>query len=246
MFAEIRDRKAGLMDEFRRHMRIEGSAMRMLNAQGQILMDDSGEDEPEEALRPEIDRLVLRDMLLDSLEPSTIQWGRTLLRAEPVEHGKFDLHFSDGGVEKGYDIVIGADGAWSKIRPLLTDVKPSYSGITCLEARISKAGERYPELARRVGSGSCFQFGDKKALMAQKNGDDSIRTYAMLRVPESWNQTCGIDWTQGRAAIDEFVAKEFGSWDREGKQLVLKSDESLVIRPLYMLPVGISWVSKAG
>ena len=239
--------QAGLSHEFKRRMRIEGTAMRILDKHGQVLMDDTGEDGgSQDASRPEIDRVVLRDMLLDSLEPSTIQWGRPLLRAEPVKDNKFDLHFADGEVERGYDIVVGADGAWSRMRPLLTDIKPSYSGIMCLEARIGNAGKRYPELARRVGSGSCFQLGNEKALIAQKNGDGSIRTYAMLRVPKSWNQTCGIDWTQGRSATEEFVAKEFGSWDQEGKRLVLESDEDLVMRPLYMLPVGISWVSKAG
>jgi 2-polyprenyl-6-methoxyphenol hydroxylase-like FAD-dependent oxidoreductase len=238
--------QAGLMDEFRCHMRLEGTAMRFMDAQGQVLADHDGEDEPEEASRPEIDRAVLRDMLLDSLKPSTIQWGRTLLRAEPVEENKLDLHFSDGGVERAYDIVVGADGAWSKIRPLLTDANPSYSGIMCVEAHIKNAGERYPELAKRVGNGSCFQFGYKKALIAQRNGDGSIRTYAMLRVPEDWEQTCGTDWTQGLSAREEFVAKEFGSWDQKGKELILQSDAGLVLRPLYQLPVGTNWTSRVG
>jgi 2-polyprenyl-6-methoxyphenol hydroxylase-like FAD-dependent oxidoreductase len=221
-------------------------AMRILDAHGQVLMDDCGDDVPQEAGRPEIDRVVLRDMLLDSLDPSTIQWGRTFLRAEPVEDNKFDLYFSDGTVEKGYDIVVGADGAWSKVRLLLTDIMPSYSGITCLEARIRNAEDRYPELARNVGNGSCFRFGEKKALMAQKNGDGSIRTYAMLSVPENWIQTCGIDWTRGRSATEQFITKEFGGWDQTGKELMLQSDESLVIRPLYMLPVGMMWTSRPG
>jgi hypothetical protein len=66
-------------------------AMRILDTHGQVLMDDCGGDVPQEAGRPEIDRAVLRDMLLDSLDPSTIQWGRTFLRAEPVEDNLISL-----------------------------------------------------------------------------------------------------------------------------------------------------------
>ncbi|KAF8993846.1 hypothetical protein BDQ17DRAFT_1431436 [Cyathus striatus] len=229
-------RAAGLMGEFRAKMRVEGAQMRILDSRGKVLMDDSehgpedsqGGPPPEED-RPEIDRLVLREILLNSISPSTIKWGFKLT------------------VESGYDLIIGADGAWSKVRPLVTDALPQYSGITCIEARQYDVDQKHPTLAKLVGNGSCFQFGDRtgRALMAQRNGDDSIRTYAMLRVPETWVSTCGINW-EDDGAKEALIAKEYSEWAQELKNLVLQSDEPLIRRPLYMLPVGFKWESKLG
>jgi 2-polyprenyl-6-methoxyphenol hydroxylase-like FAD-dependent oxidoreductase len=67
---------AGLLDEFFARSRPEGQDGRMLDRDGTILADMVAA--PDEREKPEIDRGVLRRMLLDSLEPGTIEWGRTL------------------------------------------------------------------------------------------------------------------------------------------------------------------------
>ncbi|TFK32747.1 hypothetical protein BDQ12DRAFT_692037 [Crucibulum laeve] len=236
-------REAGLIEQFTKHMRIEGAAMRIVNTSGKITMDEGGEAEmsphPMET-RPEIDRIVLRDILLDSVDASTVHWNHKVARIEPVSGNKFDIHFSDS-VAKGFDIVVGADGTWSRVRPLLMNTQPFYSGIMGLEAHLSSVDEREPDLGKRVGNGSCFQLGDKKALMSQRNGDGSIRTYAMLRVTEEWIKSCGIDWNDGQSAKKLLIEKEFSDWDETGKDLIQKSDSDLAVRPLYMLPIGTKW-----
>ncbi|MCZ9347516.1 FAD-dependent monooxygenase, partial [Streptomyces sp. TRM76130] len=45
---------------------------------------------------PEIDRGRLRRLLLDSLRPGTVHWGRALDRVGGPEDGPRRLHFSDG------------------------------------------------------------------------------------------------------------------------------------------------------
>src|ERR1700753_4108868 len=68
--------------------------------------------------RPEIDRYQLRQILLNSLQPGTVKW-KCRLRKVDEERGMINLHF-DHGIETGFDLVVGADGAWSKVRPLVS------------------------------------------------------------------------------------------------------------------------------
>src|ERR1700760_4488159 len=100
-----------------------------LHAQGgqHVLREAGLFEEFQKIARPEGDRLQLRQMLLDSIPPETVVWGKKLVSVEKssTETETYDLHFTTG-TEKGFDIVIGADGAWSKVRNLLTQVKPFY------------------------------------------------------------------------------------------------------------------------
>jgi FAD binding domain len=198
--------------------------------------------------RPEIDRVVLRGMLLDSLAEGTVQWGRRLLKVvEDNGTCTYELHFGDGSVENGFDLVVGADGAWSKVRPLVTDTVPFYSGIQGLDVRVTDVDRRFPELSERVGNGMCLTLGENKAILAQRNGDGCIRVYAFLRATETWQQECGVDWTDMESAKKEVIEKCFGDWDGLAKDLVLKSDpDSACVRQMYMLPVGVRWFGKAG
>ena len=67
--------------------------------------------------RPEIDRVVLRDMLIDSLEEGIVKWGKQVLGVTEDERtkGKFNISFADGSMEQDIDLLVGADGAWSKV-----------------------------------------------------------------------------------------------------------------------------------
>lgn len=136
---------AGLSEEFAALARPEGQAHRLLDPQGAVLMEQV--PAPGENAAPEVDRAQLRHLLARSLEPGTIRWGRRLAR---VDGGS--LVFDGGGVE-GADLVIGADGAWSRVRAALTDVVPSYTGVTFVEALFTDVTARHPEIAALVGDG---------------------------------------------------------------------------------------------
>jgi 2-polyprenyl-6-methoxyphenol hydroxylase-like FAD-dependent oxidoreductase len=175
--------EAQLIDEFRKIARAEGEDLRIADKTGHLHWEeiDSGDHG-----RPEIDRIQLRDILLDSISANTVMWGckvRSITRLEG-ENGKHEVHIettSEGFRTEIFDLVVGADGAWSKVRPLLTDIKPQYSSISCLDMHIHSVDTEFPHIAKLVGQGSYIAVSDSKGLMAQRNGDGSIRTYVMLQ-----------------------------------------------------------------
>jgi 2-polyprenyl-6-methoxyphenol hydroxylase-like FAD-dependent oxidoreductase len=191
--------EVGLIEEFKKKARPEGEALKIISPAGDVLWDENGDRTAEFADRPEIDRVVLRDLLLNSLEPDRIRWGKKLQRVEPGKKNTHDLHFEDG-IETGLDLVIGADGAWPKVRPLLTDIAPFYSGVTAIELWALDVEARNPWLSDYVGAGNCFMFDEGRALISQRNGNGSIRSYACVRQEEAWVKNCGIDWEKPDAA----------------------------------------------
>ncbi|XXH01431.1 hypothetical protein Hte_007791 [Hypoxylon texense] len=255
-------KEAGLYERFLEHARPEGDVLRILRSDGKVLLDEGegrgGEVEEikfkdgEIEGRPEIDRTKLRDILLESLEPDTIQWGHRLARVQSLSDqpsAPYTLEFASGGSSNSFDIVVGADGAWSRVRPLLTSAQPVYSGIGGIEVRITDIDARAPDLARRVGNGTCSSYGDNRALMSQRNGDGSVRTYAFVRTDAGWLEQSGIDFKgDARDALRRFVEVYFGDWEDEAaKAMVLKADlDAVVVRNIWMLPVGTRWAHRNG
>ena len=138
--------EAGLLEAFRARTHVGGEAVRVLDKNARVHIDHK--EPPGGRGRPEIDRKALRQLLIDSLEPGTIAWGHKVVAARPAE-----LEFADGS-KVSADLVVGADGAWSKIRPLLTPAKPAYTGITIVEIRLSDAATEHPDALALTGRGT--------------------------------------------------------------------------------------------
>ena len=132
----------------------------------------------------------------------------------------YSLHCTNG-VETGIDLVVGADGAWSRVRPLLSDEKPFYAGVTGLDVTISDAEKQRPVQAKRVGGGMCLTIGENKGILAQKTGSGSIRVYAFMRLPEFWRKECDINWADSEPAKKTIMAGPFGDWDHGSKDMIL-------------------------
>ncbi|MGP9844293.1 FAD-dependent oxidoreductase [Brachybacterium sp. 107] len=73
-------REAGLLDEFFELARFEGQEMRQLDAEGTLLAHHL--PQADETASPEIDRGLLRDLLMTSLDPGTIRWAAPSHRSE--------------------------------------------------------------------------------------------------------------------------------------------------------------------
>jgi 2-polyprenyl-6-methoxyphenol hydroxylase-like FAD-dependent oxidoreductase len=76
-----------------------------------------------------------------SLSTETIQWGKKLNGASALGDGRHELTFAEGTTVTT-ELLVGADGAWSKVRPLLSDAKPEYIGTTFIETYLYGAGSR--------------------------------------------------------------------------------------------------------
>lgn len=230
---------ADLTAQFKRIARPEGDIVRLADKTGFLHID---EENPGHG-RPEVDRVELRRILLESIPAESIHWGHKVASVGP-DGPRFTLNFADGSQLGSFDLVVGADGAWSRVRPLLTSQLPFYTGFSSVEFRIADVEERQPDIAKLVGLGSYFCCSDNKALLAQRQGDGSLRTYAMLRVPEFWLDECAFSFPQDKARL---IAQYFGDWCDANKSLVLLADdEGITARKLVMLPVGHSWESRPG
>ncbi|KAH8722620.1 hypothetical protein GQ44DRAFT_751365 [Phaeosphaeriaceae sp. PMI808] len=235
-------KEAGLFDEFQKLARAEGETLRIFTPDGTSIMDESrGQGgRPESfANRPEIDRRQLRNLLLDSLAPDTVHWNSKLVQVRDSQDSKLSLVFVDR-TEVGFDLVVGADGAWSKVRLTLSNTEPVYSGIAGLDCRISDVDDTHPELSAHVGKGMCLNLGSKKGMMCQRNGDGAVQLYAFARLPKDWFSSCKINFDHPEAR-EEIIASLYPEYSDLQKSLVLNSDPDTIGRQLYMLPVGFQW-----
>lgn len=239
-------REAGLYEQFRRLTHPQGESLRVFDKAGTLFIDH--EPEGGEGGRPEIDRTDLRDLLIGSLDPGRIVWGHKVTKVTEVTKvgslggGRHELTFADG-TSTSVDLLVGADGTWSRVRPLLSPARPEYCGISYLEVRLSDAATRHPRLAALVGPGIMFALSDNKAIMG--HGGRNIHLGASLRVPEGWVAGHQVDWSDTAAARTALLA-EFGDWSTELTDLIRQCDDGIVPRLIYALPTGHSWTRVPG
>ncbi len=235
---------AELTAEFKKIARYEDQESRIYDMHGVLRFLD---DDVTGKERPEVDRGHLRQMLLDSLPEGVVRWGHELSIAEPQEDGTVTLAFRNGARET-FDLVVGADGAWSRIRTLVSDAKPIYSGVMFVQLGIDDADTRYPELARLIGRGLAFAVGDCKAIIGHRDENAHLGIYVAMRVPEDWVTSSGLDWSSNEA-MRKSLAGYFDGWSESLLELIYRSGESgerIVPRPLYALPVGHRWEPRDG
>jgi 2-polyprenyl-6-methoxyphenol hydroxylase-like FAD-dependent oxidoreductase len=221
---------AGLTDEFRAIIHEGGEASRVLDQHGTVLLD-----EPDDGTggRPEVLRGDLRRILPDEM----IQWGREVTDVQPLGDGRHELTFADGStVTTG--LLVGADGAWSKIRPLLSDAKPEYVGTSFIETYLYDADERHSAAAEAVGGGVMLALAPGKGIVAHREPEDILHTYVELNRPAEW--IAGIDFTDATAATAR-VAAEFDGWAPELTALITDGETAPIPRPINALPNGHRW-----
>ncbi|SDH31008.1 2-polyprenyl-6-methoxyphenol hydroxylase [Lentzea fradiae] len=230
-------REAGLLDQFFALARPEGQEMRRFDTKGNVVFRQL--PEPDDRYKPEIDRGVLRDLLLDSLEPGTVQWGRALQSVNGPTDGPRRLHFSDGGTVET-DLVIGADGAFSRVRPAVSSAVPLYTGVNFLEARFDDVEKRHPGIAELVGHGLATGTDGERALAAQRNSGDHIRVYIVQRAPLHWISEAGLS-IDDTAGLRAHLLDQFAGWSPEVLRLIADNDGPYVDRPLFVLPAAHTW-----
>ncbi|MGW2960791.1 FAD-dependent oxidoreductase [Streptomyces sp. NPDC001220] len=238
---QIALREAGLLDEFFELARPEGQEMRQMDLTGVITSHQI--PRPDELFKPEIDRGRLRDLLLGSLQPGTVRWGHGLDRVGGPAQGPRLLHFTDGTTVES-DLVIGADGAFSRVRPALSPAVPEYTGVSFLEAWFSDVEARHPDIAELVGQGGAHAADGERGIFAQRNGNDHIRVYLIQRIPADWIAASGLP-PRDTGAIRARLLEHYAHWSPRMKQLITDNDGPYVDRPIFALPVPHSWEHNA-
>ncbi|TKA57309.1 hypothetical protein B0A55_12436 [Friedmanniomyces simplex] len=239
-------REAGLWDEFEKHARYDGEALQIADKNCLCYPKmGAGHSKSTSTGRPEIDRPVLREMLYRSLPEGTVQWNKKLKEVKR-EGRELNLHFTDGGVEHGYDLIVGADGAWSKTRSLISDVKPYYSGVAGHVMSISNAQERHPALYAAVNRGSLFSYSEGRGVFAQYMGDGSLSIGTWSVHPPDWQQSSDHD-VHDPQAVKKAYRQRYADWNPTLLAFTQEADdESIHPRDLFMLPVGHRWEHVPG
>ncbi|MHA6621441.1 FAD-dependent oxidoreductase [Pseudonocardia sp. DLS-67] len=229
-------RTAGLLDEFTALARPEGQEWRLRDPESGALQ---AQEDAEFSGGPEIDRGQLRGLLLDSLADGTVQWGRGVDRVHPRGPR---VEFPDGTGED-FDLVVGADGAWSRVRGAVSPAEPAYSGVTFVETWLEE--DRHPEVARLVGNGTMAATVPGTGLFVQRNSGGHIRIYLALRTREDWPAAAGLD-LEDEAATRTHLLSQLDGWHESLRDFIRHSDSGFVNRPLLVLPAPHMWEHVPG
>ncbi|WP_329045979.1 FAD-dependent monooxygenase [Amycolatopsis sp. NBC_01488] len=223
---------AGLTDEFRALVLEGHQATRVLDRDGSVI-----HDEPDDGTggRPEVPRGELRQLLLDSLPDDIVHWGHQVTGVRTPAGGRHEVTFADGTTVTT-SLLVGADGAWSKVRPLLSDAVPEYLGRSYVETFLYDGDTRHPAAAKAVGDGALLALAPGKGIQAHREKAGTLHTYVALTEPVEWFG----DFTDAAAAIER-TAREFEGWAPELTALITEGDTPPVLRPLYTLPVTHRW-----
>lgn len=242
----------------------DGAPMKSMGGGGQQQQQQEEEVVPEakkrkdqEGARPEISRNNLTKLLLSRVPEESVRWGAKLQAAAWRDDGTTTLEFASGE-SADFDLVVGADGAWSRVRTLLTPARPRYGNSQIVTATIRGISTKYPHLAALVGSGSYMALGFRHAVVSQRGPLDSARLYLWLTTTdEKLGVTAGLSGNPPSAAIAKLLGSDkylgrFGPVVKELVETALREEEKenggagLDIRPLYALPYGLRWEGKKG
>ncbi|WP_370950128.1 FAD-dependent oxidoreductase [Amycolatopsis sp. cg5] len=232
-------RAAGLHERFLAAVHPGGQETRIIDRHATVHL---AEDDDGTGGRPEIQRETLRRILLDSLPAETIRWSSKITGATPLGDGRHEVTLADGDTFTT-DLLIGADGAWSKIRPLVSPATPVYSGLSFVELNLDDADTRHPGSAAIIGGGSLFALGDRKGFLAHREPGARLHVYCALETDACWLTT--VDFTDTPAAKTALLS-HFDDWDASLRAFVTDADGPLVPRAIHALPIGHHWPRTPG
>ncbi len=225
---------AGLTKGFQALIHPGGEASRILTPSGTVLLD-----QPDEGahFRPEVPRGALRALLLAALPQEAVLWGHKLSHIEGQT-----LHFTHG-TQATADLIVGADGAWSKVRAALTGTKPAYTGTAMVETFLHHVETHHPEVSSMMGAGSTYALAPGKGIVIHREPGGVLHAYVALKRPLEF--FASVDFADAQAA-KALVAGEFPGWAPELLAIITQSDTAPVLRAIHALPQGETWAPRPG
>lgn len=236
---QIALKAAELWETFLPLIRPGEDAKRIVDQHGTVLFDRAGGQNEK---RPEVDRGDLRRMLIDSLPCDMVRWGHKVACVSAIANGIHEVTFTDG-TKAVCDTLVGADGAWSKVRPLVSNAKPVYTGTCFVETYLRSGDADHKAIADAVGGGTCMAVAPGKGILAHRNTDGSFKTYVVCNKPDSWVADLR---SRDPKAMLSIIAKEFQGWASQLTALITGSEVEPLLRPIYALPVGHRWERVPG
>jgi len=234
--------KADLFEEFKNNFLPGADKTLILNEKAEVFYSDHEtnvhEDFGNEYFRPEIDRGALRKILLESLQPETVVWNSHFVSMQAQNEGWL-LHFKDGNSVYA-DIVIASDGANSKIRPYITDIKAFYTGIVMLEGNIYESAKNAPTITSLINGGKIMAFGDKQNILLGQKGGGDLGYYASFKADENWTKTNGLDYAD-KTQMLEWFKTEYPEWSSNWYELFENVSAPFIPRPIYCMPLDQTW-----
>lgn len=236
---QIALRDAGLFEAFLPLVRPGEDAKRVVDKHGNILFDKPGGHSDK---RPEVDRGDLRRMLINSIPGEMIRWDHKVASVTAFGDGRHRITFSNGSTAS-CDVLVGADGAWSRVRPLVSSLKPLYTGTCFIETFLSDGNTRHKAIADAIGSGTCMAVAPGKGILAHRDADGTLKTYVALNKPESWIAT--FNSPDAKTSLSH-IADQFQGWAPQLTALITDSEIDPLLRPIYALPVDHRWKRVPG
>jgi 2-polyprenyl-6-methoxyphenol hydroxylase-like FAD-dependent oxidoreductase len=212
-------------------------ALRMLSG---TVLHDHARSMSGAAKRPEIERGPLRDLLLDSLEPGTVEWDCKLESAE-MQGEQVLLRFA-GGKTALADIAIGSDGANSRLRELVTSIRPEYVGVSLVEGLVPAAKQTIPELWNLLGGAALIALGGERTIGMGTKPDGSVLFYAGLKTHDDTARQ-SLEEASGPDQRVAWFHANFEGWSELWEPL-FREAVSMVWRPLLVCPSNQHWEPK--
>ncbi|MCF0072919.1 FAD-dependent monooxygenase [Dyadobacter sp. CY261] len=238
--------KARLLDAFKKAYRPGADKGRVVDREGNVIYDEhlteSGKDFGDASFRPEIDRGDLRDLLLDSLQTDTVVWDSHLITISKTGDS-WELEFKNGSIVVA-DIVVGADGANSKIRPFVTSEEPFYAGTTIFQGNVEDSENSASRINALLKGGKIYVHSNDMYLHVSAKGDGSIDFYVSQKLDENWEKSSRID-LKDRSQLLEWYKNEFVGWGDLWLELFENVSLPLLIRPQYCMPLDQFWDAQS-
>ncbi|CCC13581.1 hypothetical protein SMACR_07205 [Sordaria macrospora] len=237
-------REAGVFDEFKKYARYgDATIHRLFDHKGNSLFDfGEGRD------APEIDRWAIRKVLLSGIPKGKIHWRKPVQKAERDESGQIVLTFTDGSTASGFKLVVGADGTFSKIRHLVTDAKPVYSGFFYITTKIQPENPFYPKMKELCRMGSMIVMGNGVHMFNSRQGDGHYRVDVGIPGPENF-ATSGIVDVADWEALKKYLLQDdfFGPYSKEMQDIITNSDGPFRPWIMYYFPTDrLNWQPVSG
>jgi 2-polyprenyl-6-methoxyphenol hydroxylase-like FAD-dependent oxidoreductase len=207
---------------------------------GRTLVDETGNviftAKPNDA-SPEINRTALRKIFLESLLDDTVVWDSKITGMEDQDN-KWILHF-DSRPDAVADIVIGANGGMSKVRKLVTDAEPAYTGTFIIQGEVVQPKLKCLAFYNLCNDNIFMTAGNGITFVANPNNNGALSYGVTFRKPEEWINGNGLNF-QNPADISTFLINMFNECCEDYKEL-FRATGSFVGLPSRIVSLDKRW-----